>query len=144
MSAHSVPPRLSFLLVALHARARSGVEQQVSGLDVAPKQAASLVCLGEYGPMSQQELGRRIGVDRTTVVAVVDGLEHAGLIERRRNAADRRAYALHLTAEGRRHQRAAADAIDRAEGQLLGPLGAEERDQLLTLLARLVDWEPAE
>ena len=49
------------------------------------------------GPLSQQRLGERTALDRTTVVAIVDGLEEAGYVERRRDPDDRRAYALEVT-----------------------------------------------
>lgn len=63
------------------------------------------------GPLSQQALGQRMGVDRSTIVTLVDDLEAAGLVERRRNPADRRAYALQATAAGRRWQARAEKAI---------------------------------
>lgn len=49
---------------------------------------------------SQMELAGRLGVDRTTMVALIDGLERKGLVERRRSARDRRRNVVLLTAEG--------------------------------------------
>lgn len=46
------------------------------------------------------ELAGRLGVDRTTMVALIDGLERKGLVERRRSARDRRRNVVLLTAEG--------------------------------------------
>jgi DNA-binding MarR family transcriptional regulator len=56
-------------------------------------------------PLSQQEVAEQLGVDRTTMVALVDALESKGLVERHRNAADRRKNIVQLTSAGRRCRR---------------------------------------
>ena len=88
--------------------------------------------------MSQQLLGARMHVDRTTIVALVDELERRGFLARRRNPADRRAYALEATTAGRRwRQRTEAQLVE-AEDRILAPLHADEREQLKELLRKLV------
>ncbi|WP_111732879.1 MarR family transcriptional regulator [Roseovarius amoyensis] len=47
--------------------------------------------------VTQVELARTLGIEAATLVRLLDGLEGAGLIERRPSAADRRAKTLHLT-----------------------------------------------
>jgi MarR family transcriptional regulator, lower aerobic nicotinate degradation pathway regulator len=64
------------------------------------------------------------------VVPVVDELERAGLVERRRADADRRRSVLRLTPKGRRLL-ARADALaGRIEDDLLGHLDARARARL--------------
>ena len=92
--------------------------------------------------MSQQALGEYIGKDRTTIVAIVDELEHAGLVERRRNPADRRAYALEVTTKGHDWLARAKPALLAAEDGLLEPLDDAERELLMELLQRVL-FEPA-
>ena len=87
--------------------------------------------------MTRGELGRRQGVDRTTTVAVVDALEEAGLVARVRDERPRRAYALAITAAGRRRMQRAEGVVERAEDAFLADLSARERATLLTLLRRL-------
>jgi DNA-binding MarR family transcriptional regulator len=89
--------------------------------------------------MSQQQLGARQGVDRTTTVAVVDELERAGFVERRRDPSDRRAYSLQVTAKGRRVMERAAEAARRAEEEFLAPLAAADRERLKQLLRTLLE-----
>src|SRR5438132_14067287 len=74
------------------------------------------------GPISQQELGEQLGIDRTTVVELIDELERKGVVVRRRNPSDRRSYALSLTPKGRTVQKRAARAFDGAAEQFLGAL----------------------
>lgn len=57
--------------------------------------------LARTGPSSAADLGREIGLDRTTVTRRADRLERAGLLQRRPDPADGRATLLALTDEGR-------------------------------------------
>ena len=66
------------------------------------------------GPVSQHELGKQLGIDRTTMVELIDDLEARGVVVRLRNPADRRAYFIQLTAKGRTVQKRAAKAFDDA------------------------------
>ncbi|WP_242432580.1 MarR family winged helix-turn-helix transcriptional regulator [Streptomyces sp. Root1310] len=56
--------------------------------------------LAEEGTLSLAGAAGRLGVDRTTVAALVDGLEDHGLVERRRSPRDRRRNTVRLTAAG--------------------------------------------
>jgi DNA-binding MarR family transcriptional regulator len=77
-------------------------------------------------------------VDRTTMVAIVDELESSGYVVRRRNPADRRAYALEATDGGRAWLADAMRALSGAEHRLLAPLEGDEREQLAGLLRKLL------
>ena len=90
----------------------------------------------------QQELGATLGIDPSTMVALIDRLETAGLAKRRPSPKDRRAREVAITAKGRRRlERARAMAVE-VEDEVLGGLTAEERDQLLTLLRRALASAP--
>ena len=51
--------------------------------------------------MSQRALGRRLRIDKSPMVGLIDDLEQLGLAERRRRTRDRRVQDIHLTAQGR-------------------------------------------
>ncbi len=61
-----------------------------------------LSALDKTRGLTQIELGQALGVDKTTMVAELDRLEKAGLIERKADPRDRRARIPALTAEGSR------------------------------------------
>ena len=90
------------------------------------------------GPLTQQGLSRRTGIDRTTMVGIADALEDKGMVVRERSPADRRAYALRVTAQGRRVLGRATRAIQAAEEEFLAPLSERERPQLKPTLRRLI------
>jgi DNA-binding MarR family transcriptional regulator len=79
-----------------------------------------------------------MGVDRTTMVAVVDGLERAGFVERERDPGDRRAYALRATANGRRVLGRARRAVERAEARFLARISEADQRRLKELLRVLI------
>ena len=109
----------------------------LAALGLQPKSFGALTVLVVEGPMTQRDLGARQGVDRTTTVAVVDILEEAGLVARVRDDRDRRAYALAVTAAGRRILRRAEGVVRKAEDEFLADLSGAERSTLLEVLRRL-------
>jgi DNA-binding MarR family transcriptional regulator len=140
----SLADRAGYLLARTHRMALARAEEALVPLglgegvvDCSPRHVGCLRVVAEEGPLSQQELGELIGVDRTTTVAVVDWLESQGFVERGRNPADRRAYALQVTPAGRRWLARADRALRDAEQEFLAPLSGAEGKQLKTLLRRL-------
>jgi DNA-binding MarR family transcriptional regulator len=136
----AVADRLGFLFAKAHqemlALARLLPDPDQHGLT--GKHFGCLSVIASEGPLSQQALGERLRVDRTTIVAVVDDLEAAGFVERRRNPEDRRAYALHATPKGKAWLERVAPRVLAAERELLTPLSAAERRQLVSLLQRIL------
>ena len=92
----------------------------------------------------QQELGSVMGIDRTTMVALIDQLEDAGLATRRPSAKDRRAREIAITPKGRRLLQRARRMISGVDDQVLAGLTAQEREDLLTLLRQALDSAPAQ
>lgn len=100
---------------------------------------AILSRLSEGGTIHQQELSRILRVHPSNLVALLDQLEAAGLIARRRDPSDRRRYRVVLTAAGRRRLGQAERAAAEAEEELLAPLSSEERVSLHAYLERIAD-----
>lgn len=90
----------------------------------------------------QRELGAAMGIDRTTMVTLVDQLESAGLAKRLTSAKDRRARAVAITPKGRRVLGRARGLIAQAEDDVLAGLTPEQQRDLLTLLRRALESAP--
>ena len=101
-------------------------------------QMCGVLNLLAQGPISQHALGDQLGIDRTTMVELIDQLEHQGVVIRRRNPADRRSYALALTPRGRTVQKRAGRVFDAAADEFLGPLKPAEREALSDMLRRMI------
>ena len=86
---------------------------------------------------TQLELAQAIRYDKTRLIALLDELEHDGLVTRRPDPADRRARTIEITTEGRRRHAAAQAAIREMEDDLLAGLDDDRRAALLDALAVL-------
>lgn len=134
--------RLSFLLKRTSALLEVTIEQELARFGVTGREFAVLTLIEEEGPASQQRLAGRIGVDRTTMVALIDALEEKRLVTRRRDPSNRRAYVLEVTAAGRKALRDALKAVESAEQEWLSPLSVAESATLTRALQRLVQATP--
>jgi DNA-binding MarR family transcriptional regulator len=112
-------------------------------LQITGRELAVLVVLGTHEPLSQQQAAGQLGVDRTTMVDLVDGLEQNNLVERRPDPSDRRRNIVQLTADGQHALREGGRAALEAEREFLAPLNPAEATQLTTTLQRLLT-PPAE
>jgi DNA-binding MarR family transcriptional regulator len=115
--------------------------EQVRELDLDPPQTGVLHLIAREPGQSQQALAGRLGVAPSRVVALVDGLEARGLLERRRSTTDRRNYELHLTGEGERLLRRLAEVARAHEADLTTALGADDRRRLVELLRAIADQQ---
>jgi DNA-binding MarR family transcriptional regulator len=89
--------------------------------------------------LSQRQLIDVMDADKSTMVYLVDELEAQGMVERRPDPSDRRAYAVHLTEVGRARLAEAGALAARVEADALSPLTARERAQLNDMLQRIAD-----
>lgn len=136
-----IPPSLAdrpgaLLVIA----ARTGQElatRRLSPMGLNVRLCGVLNLLAE-GPISQQELGEQLGIDRTTIVELIDDLERKGAVVRRRNPTDRRSYALSLTPRGRSVQKRASRAFDGAADEFFDAIKPAERQALAEMLKRLI------
>ena len=103
------------------------------------RELSVLLLLDGREPESQQQAAGRLGVDRTTMVGLLDALEGKGLVARQPDPADRRRNVVVLTSAGRRALKEAKAASDKAERELLADLSSAEARQLRDLLARVLD-----
>jgi DNA-binding MarR family transcriptional regulator len=129
--------RIGFLLAMTKGGAEAFCAEALAPVGLHVRQFGLLTTLATEGPRSQQELADWVRMDRTTMVAFVDGLEEAGYVRRERNPADRRAYLLQLTPEGRKAQKQALRLMQEAEDRFLVELDDFERAQLIELLGKL-------
>lgn len=100
---------------------------------------AVLAVLAEDGPLSQAEIGRRLGLDRNDVNGVLNRLEERSLVDRRADPADRRRNLVTATAAGLTHLEELQRHADDVQDELLAGLDGTERAQLHALLAKLLD-----
>ncbi|MBR7833416.1 MarR family transcriptional regulator [Actinospica durhamensis] len=126
----SVGPQLSSRLGYLFKHVQQALAEittpALARFDLSGRELAVLIVLDGLGPASQQEAARGLAVDRTTMVALLDGLEAKGIVARRPAEEDRRRNLVELTAQGRETFAAALAASDEAERAFVAGVMDEE------------------
>jgi DNA-binding MarR family transcriptional regulator len=118
--------------------------EKLGSVGLTPALFALLNVIGAREGAIQQVLGAVLGIDRSTMVSLIDQLESAGLATRRPSATDRRAREIAITAKGRRTLQRARGLILQVEDEVLAGLSVEERGELVALLRRALDSAPAQ
>lgn len=109
----------------------------VAGLDLTQKQTATLWLINGNAGVSQVSLAAALGMDRATMMSVVDRLEKRGLLIRKRSNTDRRRQKLYLTPAGQNMLRKVKARIAKHEERLKALFTAAELAALLAALQRL-------
>ncbi|SDM51061.1 DNA-binding transcriptional regulator, MarR family [Streptomyces wuyuanensis] len=129
--------RLGFLLARHGAIANSRVHHAFETCGLALRQGTALMLLGSSGFMSQRTLAATLEVDPSIMVGILNDLESAHLVERRRDPSDRRRHIVAITQEGRCLLAKAQQAVTDVEEGLFADLAPEEIAALRGLLARV-------
>jgi DNA-binding MarR family transcriptional regulator len=113
---------------------KSEAESEVERFDLRPRHVIALTRLDLVGDQSQSDLAEALRVDRTNLVGLLNDLETADLIERRRSPQDRRRHTVSLTPEGTRRLAQVQNALAATEQRVLSALDAEQQATLHALL----------
>jgi DNA-binding GntR family transcriptional regulator/DNA-binding MarR family transcriptional regulator len=126
------------LLSKLGHRAKRLFTRQLEELALKANHVQVLVYLSGHPGASQRSLVEALRVTPSTIVDLIDDLEARALLRRLRNPLNRRASVVSLTADGRAMLDRALALSQAVEGELLAPLTAGDRGQLLAYL-RVLD-----
>jgi DNA-binding MarR family transcriptional regulator len=130
--------RVTYLLRRVADAAGRMANAHLAPLDLDTRHYTMLAVLAVGGGSSQRTIADTLGLDRATIVALVDTLESQGLARRLRSKEDRRANAVELTPKGRRVLKRADRMMDACEATFIRVLSVEEREQLTSMLERLL------
>ncbi len=125
-----------FLFSRIGARAEKLFTAALEPLGLRPKHYSVLHYLSTVEGATQRSIVDGLWIDSSTMVNLIDDFERLGLAERRAHPADRRAYAVYLTANGRRVLARAQKLAREVEEQILAPFDDAERATLRELLVR--------
>jgi DNA-binding MarR family transcriptional regulator len=132
-----LPSLVGYHLRRAHVAVFQDFAREMVGLDITPGQVGVLQVIAANPGLSQTALGRAIGIDRSTVVAVIDRLETRSLVVRAASPTDRRSYALRLSPEGERTLAEIERRVRAHEKRIARALSAAEREQLIQLLKKI-------
>jgi DNA-binding MarR family transcriptional regulator len=135
-----VPPgrgSVAFLLAQVGAAAADRFGERVAAIGLTRAQSGLLNVLSRNEPMSQQALAAVLDLAPSRLVVLIDELASEGIVERRADASDRRAHALHLTAAGRELVARLGQVGREHDQSFCASLTEQERAQLGDLLQKL-------
>jgi DNA-binding MarR family transcriptional regulator len=103
-----------------------------------PADFAVLILVSNNVGLKQSDVAEALGIQRANFVAIIDGLEDKGLLQRRKSDTDRRVHYLDMTELGSATVETLSTAWRSHEGKLIDRLGGQDaRDQLIGLLRRI-------
>jgi DNA-binding MarR family transcriptional regulator len=129
--------RIGFLIHDVSRLRRNAFDQFMKPLGITRSQWWVIAFLSRKDGMMQTELATQLDIGKVTLGGLVDRLDEAGWIERRQDAADRRAKRVYLTPKSHevlQEMRAVERMLNRS---VLRGLTNEERDTLVGLLDRV-------
>ncbi|MDB9801708.1 MarR family transcriptional regulator [bacterium] len=109
---------------------------KAAGFDLTSVQFAALFTLAKYPGLDQATLAKRIAYDRATIGGVIKRLEQKGLVSRKPDDEDRRAFKLSLTPHGKATLAELVPVVRKLQVDILPGLSDSERGSLLELMTK--------
>ena len=126
-----------FLLKRLGMLAKEDSFRAYDEIGLHPYHYAILALLEEGVRETQGAIAEALGYDKAQLVGLLDELEAAGLVERRRDTADRRRHLVLMTPAGRKALERLRSLSAELDAAFLAPLSETERKQLHALLLKV-------
>jgi DNA-binding MarR family transcriptional regulator len=114
-------------------------DRRVAQLGVTRAQWRVIAILGHNPGMKQVELADRLDVEPISTCRIIDRLEEAGLVERQRDPADRRAWRLALTEKAQPIRERLSELAEEMSLEAFAGLSAAEIEMMGAALARVRD-----
>ena len=130
---------LPYLLNRAGARIATAFGEEVRPLGASLQMWRVLAALREKDGRRMGELSATTSIEVSTLTRLVDNMEKSGLVERRRDAGDARAVALHVTGAGKRLTKRILPVAERYEAVALKGFTSAEAEVLKQALRRLYD-----
>jgi DNA-binding MarR family transcriptional regulator len=105
------------------------------------RQFAVLAAAGAAEGLTQSDLVRATGIDRSTLADLVARMIRKGLLERERSATDARANSVRLSEAGRVALAEGAGPAAEADAKFLALLSPKKRESFMKMLASLTDGD---
>ncbi len=112
-------------------------DRRVADLGVTRAQWRVIAILGHNPGMKQVELAERLDVEPISACRIIDRLEEAGLVERQRDPADRRAWRLSLTAKAEPIRERLRELAEEMSLEAFAGVSEEDIDAMRRALARV-------
>ena len=113
--------------------------KEVGATGPTPRQFAVLHTVSQNEGLSQTDLVRRTGIDRSTLADMISRLIKKGLLARERTKSDARANAVRITAAGKKVLNSALSSVTKSETGVLALLPKTQQAQFMKSLKSFAD-----
>lgn len=134
----SVDSEITWLLHRASQRMRHATDEQASRHGLRLRDHIILSALDMAPNLTQGELGRMLGLDKTTLMSQLDHLERKGLVVRRSDPRDRRARIPEITAAGQAVRADVASACAAVEEAALAGFGSDQVQAFRQVLVGII------
>ncbi len=130
---------LGFLLADVFRLLRQNFQRRLEGSSLTLAQARALVYLSRHEGVRQVDLAEMLEVQPITLARLIDQLADAGLVERRSDPADRRAYRMFLTPAAASHLAAIRQVATAIQADALRDLDEQQAAIFSFVLRKMRD-----
>lgn len=120
------------------ARLKQVLGARLKPFDITPEQFSLLARLWEEDGLTQSRIAELLHKDKANVTRILDRLVAKGLVERRTDPQDRRAFHVYLTGEGRAAEARLAPPVEALRARIYAGISGEEQRRLVTMLDRIL------
>jgi DNA-binding MarR family transcriptional regulator len=113
--------------------------RQFSDGDVRPGVFSAMLLANANPGIAQIDIANQLGIDKASVVSLVDRMEGAGWVQRRRSTEDRRRQGIYLTPAGVKACRSLKKEMLEHERKFVSRYTEQELRVLISLLRRMHD-----
>ncbi|MEY4100026.1 MAG: hypothetical protein RL300_1197 [Pseudomonadota bacterium] len=130
---------LGFLLADVTRQMRRAFEKRLAGSFLTLAQARVLVYVSRQEGIRQIDLAELLDVQPITLTRLIDQLVSGGVLERRPDPTDRRAYQLYLLPSAKAHLESIEEVTRSIREEALDGLTERQVSDLLTMLQKMHD-----
>jgi MarR family transcriptional regulator, transcriptional regulator for hemolysin len=130
-------PQLGFLIYDIGRLLRASWIEHAQDLEMTEAQWRTIAHLTRMEGCRQTDLAQTLQIRPITLARVIDKLESAGLVQRKRHETDRRAFTLHLTREAAPFIATLSKRGDTLNKRAVRDVSPAQMEQLLKLLERI-------
>ena len=128
---------IGFLLADVSRLMRRAFKERIEGSSLTLAQARALVYVSRHEGVRQIDLAELLEVQPITLARLIDQLADAGLVRRRPDPADRRAYQIYLTAAAAPHLAAISQVAAAIRSVALRDLNGKQAGAVLSALRKM-------
>lgn len=130
-------PSISRFLSCLYRHTQMYFDRQLSQFELSYGALSFLMVLFHHDGIHQEEISRRLAIDKATTARAIHKLMESGYVRRETDPGDRRAYYIFLTEKGLILKPELKQLSRKWSDQLTSGFALEEKEQVFQLLEKM-------